>query len=162
MTGKAVVEPVHLCMDGEERSKGDVLVSSRSVNDGGLGRGGESRKERGRAGRGEGGRWKGRDGTLLCCSAGAGEGEKAEGKEVLTTFGKSASHQLHTVSGVWIIERKEEGGREKHKKRFPYLCASSSNVAHYYLKQEPYTHLGLYATQAKFCHPLNASANPAL
>lgn len=72
---------------------------------------------------GKGNRWKGQGGALLCCSAGAGEGEKAVGKEVLTTFGKSASHQLHTVSGVWIIERKEEGGREKHKKRFPYLCA---------------------------------------
>lgn len=54
----------------------------------------------GEQGWGRGGGATGQDGALLCCSAGAGEGEKAEGKEVLTTFGKSASHQLHTVSGV--------------------------------------------------------------
>lgn len=29
MKGKAVVEPVHLCMDGEEQNKGYVLVSTR-------------------------------------------------------------------------------------------------------------------------------------
>lgn len=84
---------------------------------------GSLEKSVGEQGQGRAGRATGQHGALLCCSAGAGEGEKAQGKEVLTTFGKSASHQLHTVSGVWIIERKEEGGREKHKERFPYLCA---------------------------------------
>lgn len=33
MKGKAVVEPVHLYMDGEEQKKGYVLVSSRWVKD---------------------------------------------------------------------------------------------------------------------------------
>lgn len=33
MKGKAVVEPVHLCMDWEEQNKGYMLVSTRKVKD---------------------------------------------------------------------------------------------------------------------------------